>query len=74
MDLSSLYTCLQERHRVDKGLVLRLGPEPHSVDANFFFTPRNHDPANVIGVELVKHLGLVIEGDEWRWMKHLPYW
>jgi hypothetical protein len=37
------------------------------------FTPHSHRPANIIGVKLIEHLGLVVERDQWRWIKDWPY-
>jgi hypothetical protein len=75
--LSSLYTHLLKNRRIDEQLVVRLGPgpdPPNLVNAKAFFTPSNHLPANVIGAELVKHLGLVVEGDKWHWKREWKYW
>jgi hypothetical protein len=44
------------------------------VDFISYFTPHNHMPANVIGVRLIEHLGLVVDGrGQWRWIKEWPY-
>jgi hypothetical protein len=68
-----LYRHLENHGRLPH---LRLGADFGSdgVDVVEYPTPQNHKPANVIGVKLIEHLGLVVKKrGQWRWIKDWPY-
>jgi hypothetical protein len=65
------YNVLQKHNRIETGYRMRLQNE---VVFGLSDTPRNRQPFNIIGLQLIRRFGLHSGLESWKWENGVEYW